>query len=694
MKGLLSQDPFEEIGRPIRCAVELSDQDGDRQGVARIARPDGVSVHLEPQAGKRFSPGSVVQLNSNIAPVGPIRVSARVVSVDDGTDDSGTPVFSAALDFLDLGETEWRQWRIRLAAVRPVVLAAGLDRELVDACRQVTRVEEAAAVDDVVRCFAQQDAAVLVLGPGVEAAASHRIVSLITSQFPANRTTILLIGAEAEPELLQELVDRDRLFYLSKSPVSAIQMRSLVVAAVGRYVENITGNGHALAADVAENDALMDACASLAGQTDMSGAATVLVDAVCGLLRTERARFLLYDPQTEVLSAPDAEAESGDSVSSGLAGFAARTGERIHLQEAGIDPRYDADVDNPHGDGRERFVAWPVFGVGERLIGILTAVRTREAPPFESGELRILDLLVACAAPAMSQILLQTQIDKELRRRTTGVSGAEIFREEALEYKNRGWDQEGDVLRICPPWLTRTHWISVALLAGGLAFMCLARIHEYATGPAVIRARNKIAVTATQEGLVRSVEVSAGDRVRAGDLLVRFQDTPGATTLERFKGQLRAPSDGLVSDVRVRAGQQVSAGDQVASIVDESAGYELISLLPGSYAPQVHPGMPMVLKLDGFPESHEIIPLDRVASEVVGPHEAARYAGRESTDALTVSGPVVIVRAALSSPTFGADGRNYTYQDGMTGQGEVSVRSDLIIINLLPGLKGALQRSK
>jgi membrane fusion protein (multidrug efflux system) len=102
--------------------------------------------------------------------------------------------------------------------------------------------------------------------------------------------------------------------------------------------------------------------------------------------------------------------------------------------------------------------------------------------------------------------------------------------------------------------------------------------------------------------------------------------------------------------------------------------------------------MPIVLKLQGYPDSHEMIPIGRVGTEIVGPHEAARYAGKESTDALTVAGPVVIVRSELQPSRFTAGGHTYNYQDGMTGVAEVSVRSEPMIVSLVPGLKNILKR--
>jgi hypothetical protein len=85
------------------------------------------------------------------------------------------------------------------------------------------------------------------------------------------------------------------------------------------------------------------------------------------------------------------------------------------------------------------------------------------------------------------------------------------------------------------------------------------------------------------------------------------------------------------------------------------------------------------------------VAVDRVGAEIVGPREAARYAGREGGDGLLVAGPVVIVQAILRSPKFRSNHHEYPYTDGMAGRAEVSVRRERIIVSLVPGLKGLVK---
>src|SRR5436305_2074943 len=126
MKSSISRREVLEISEPIRCPVILADSAGNRLGIARRLQLDGVRVEFAPGDGTSLVPGRVVELISDTAPVGPIRIKVRVSGVGLDTDHRGCPVVSASLHFLDFGETERRALRARLAVLRPRVLAFGL----------------------------------------------------------------------------------------------------------------------------------------------------------------------------------------------------------------------------------------------------------------------------------------------------------------------------------------------------------------------------------------------------------------------------------------------------------------------------------------------------------------------------------------------------------------------------------------
>jgi hypothetical protein len=102
--------------------------------------------------------------------------------------------------------------------------------------------------------------------------------------------------------------------------------------------------------------------------------------------------------------------------------------------------------------------------------------------------------------------------------------------------------------------------------------------------------------------------------------------------------------------------------------------------------------MPLVLRVQGYQGSSEIMRIDRVGSEILGAQDALRHAGREGGATLPLSGPVVVISAQLHSPKFSQDSRTYRYHDGMSGDIDVSVRSDRLITTVLRGLKNAFAR--
>ena len=72
---------------------------------------------------------------------------------------------------------------------------------------------------------------------------------------------------------------------------------------------------------------------------------------------------------------------------------------------------------------------------------------------------------------------------------------------------------------------------------------------------------------------------------------------------------------------------------------------------------------------------------------MIGPAEAKRYLGEEIADAVTLTGPVVLVAARLPSATFEVEGQTRRFHDGMWAQAEVRVRSERVLVALIPALR-------
>jgi biotin carboxyl carrier protein len=259
----------------------------------------------------------------------------------------------------------------------------------------------------------------------------------------------------------------------------------------------------------------------------------------------------------------------------------------------------------------------------------------------------------------------------------------------------------------------------------GILFSVLAQVREYASGPAR---------RTTADGTVSQIAVVAGQKVAAGDLLVRFYGAREAAELARIDremelqlvNRLRDPSDagaeqaltslraqrelarsnvserevraataGVVGDLRVRVGQRILPGQTLLSLARGMGGAgnrpQVVALLPGEYRPLLKPGMPLRLELQGYRYAYQHLVVDAVGDEVVGPEEAQRYLGEDVAGGVAITGPVVRVEAHLTSGTFESEGHLRRYHDGMWGKAEVRVRSERVLVALIPALKAVFE---
>lgn len=302
---------------------------------------------------------------------------------------------------------------------------------------------------------------------------------------------------------------------------------------------------------------------------------------------------------------------------------------------------------------------------------------------------------------------------------------SKVFRQEALEsYQQRG--ARGEVLRLSSAWTSWAYWLLVAVAGAALIFAAVFRVNRYATGPAVVLMDGRSELTARTAGTVASVLVQPGMKVKAGDALVRMDAAIESQELGKAETEfrllltraLRDPSDhaarqaltsaqgarqlararleervvhaataAVIGDIRVRPGQPVAAGDPLLSLVTEHTRFQLVAFLPGSYRPDLEEGQLLRFELDGRRYEYHTLSVARIADEVVGPAAARHYLPAGSADALSLSGPVVLVRASLPSPYFMSDEHSYPFFDGLQGTAEVRVRRQRILVTILPALR-------
>jgi membrane fusion protein (multidrug efflux system) len=461
----------------------------------------------------------------------------------------------------------------------------------------------------------------------------------------------------------------------------------------------------------------------LASATDLRSTETIAVEAIAEMLDAERVQCLYYDADQGALWSETKQRAAGDdrTAIAGMVGWSARTGLPCMAAIAMDDPRYVGALDDPEGDPASPILVQPILGADARVHAVLVAARRPRRPPLGAGEAMMLARFASLAAPLLDHLSIHVEGQQLLEPAT---EQDPLFRAEATAAQ--ATNQWGDVVRIMPGWLSWAYWLLVLVLAGSIVFVSIGTVSTYSMGPAVIRSSARTSVATRSAGNIGAVEVAPGETVTPGTVIARLDDVDQRSAVQRvqqeFDTQLRNhmldPSDaaadtsvrtlrlqleqartaleeraiktqsgGVVSDLRVRPGQHVEPGDIAASIVDGKGGLEMIALLPGEDRPQLAAGMPLRLELLGYRYVYQSLAIESVSSDVIAPSEAKRVLGAEVADSLQLAGPVVVVRGKLAGSEFEVDGRKFYYHDGMLGTAEVPVRSERILVALIPGLR-------
>jgi GAF domain-containing protein len=523
--------------------------------------------------------------------------------------------------------------------------------------------------------LSKEDAAVLVLGPLLRSSESHQLLSAVLADYPQSWLEVIILSDEPDLDAFQEFVESDRVFYVSRGALPPQPLTSLVTAAARRASFDTGLRGRAPLANE-----LLDFCYRLSAQESLSGFCAVLTEAALWLVGANRAQCLLYDSQLDYLWRPDrssnaeSDNESRQSAAVGIASYSLRTAESVRLEDVAQDPRYDAEVDDPGGDGHGPFLCQPIQGTGTEVIAVLTASDRDQQGEFTQEDAQILRALADHAAPLLGALLQKRNIQVRLKVQTRRVHG-KIFREEALDHHSAGSNQRGNVLKTLHPWLNWAHWLVLGFIGVLLASAMLVRIDRKIAGQAVLHARDKTLLKSPVSGIVRSVEVFSGHHVRAGDPLISFFADDGVSpTL------IRSPLEGVVAEIDIGAGQRISAGDPAMSLFDQRNGYEVLALLPADSLRQVRPGLFLAMKFENDPDPVSV-PIARVGAVPVGSREAARITG-QAVNENDVDRFVVI---EASFPPVPGDSRSY--YDGMSAKAEIRTGAEPILFRMMPGLK-------
>jgi multidrug efflux pump subunit AcrA (membrane-fusion protein) len=302
----------------------------------------------------------------------------------------------------------------------------------------------------------------------------------------------------------------------------------------------------------------------------------------------------------------------------------------------------------------------------------------------------------------------------------------DLFRDEAMRHRGNSRRGVGGVIRFAPAWTERVYWLLSATVLAALIGSAIATLHEYASGPAVIRIEGHVELRAPAAGVVDAIDVRLGQRVRKGALLLRLHAVAEAAELSRtrqefeaqlvrmlrnpgdvaarqalaqLRGQLEsaearvadrlvvASQDGVLSDLRVRVGQSVAPGDLMATLIGDDSRLTVVALLPGSARPQLRAGMPLRLELTGYRYAFQAATIESISNAVVGPAEARRYLGSEVGDAVHLDGPLTVVVARLPERQFTVDARALDYYEGMSATASARLRRRPLISLLAPWLR-------
>ncbi len=464
---------------------------------------------------------------------------------------------------------------------------------------------------------------------------------------------------------------------------------------------------------------VLDVVRDIAVLVDSEVAAGTLVRAQLSITAADRAWCWFYDADAGVLfdgANPDGAQLVADR---GLVALSARCRLELAVPHAAQHPCFGGVIDATHLGAGERVLCQPVMGPDGACHAVLVVTRGPTRDMFTEGERAALATLAHYAGSALGQLALRGQIEQLIGETDT------TFRREALDAHDARAD-EGDVVRISPPWVTRAYWVLCLLVVAAFSFLFVGRVSQYASGAAVIRAENRIGVVSNVAGTVEALFVKPGDQVREGQELARLysqQETQSVGALdEQWEGQLRhyllepgsesvrqtlaslraqrqvarqrlaerqirAPRAGIVGDVHTRLGAPLAPGEVVASIIDPQPKFAVVAFMPANDAPQIQEGMPLRLEIVGYPYAYAQLRVSSVSREAAGQATISRQLGSVLADTLGPMPATVMVEARLESDHFRVDGKELHFREGMPARAEVRIRSETIAVSLIPWLR-------
>lgn len=214
----------------------------------------------------------------------------------------------------------------------------------------------------------------------------------------------------------------------------------------------------------------------------------------------------------------------------------------------------------------------------------------------------------------------------------------------------------------------------------------------------LIISEESLDVATRVEGRVESVKVQVGSVVRQGEVLVKLDARSLREDLAMAEAELLSSKAELevalasLEQARERLARRERPEQLKLQAISEeelsTARYEQrMTLAKWEVARAKVQENEVRVELDGFQYEYRELTIESVGEQLIGPGELKRYLGPDLADTVEITGPIVLVRAALPSRTFSVRGRVLGYFEGMPARAQVAVRAEPILVAMIPGLK-------
>jgi putative ABC transport system ATP-binding protein len=112
------------------------------------------------------------------------------------------------------------------------------------------------------------------------------------------------------------------------------------------------------------------------------------------ILDAERASLFLFDPERNELWLTIAKEEAEEiaelriPATSGIAGYVARTGETVRVDDASADPRFNPDLDRRTGFRTRTILCVPLLSAGGEVFAVAQLLNRQDGHPFDAADER------------------------------------------------------------------------------------------------------------------------------------------------------------------------------------------------------------------------------------------------------------------------------------------------------------------